>query len=1680
MIERLHRIRILASLIALGTTGIMEAQPYWVKTIGSLGNDQITDVKVDAQGDIYVTGEFSGSAGFAGQTFQSVGGVDFFVAKLHDDGTLVWWTQGGGYGIDRGIKLTLGGGDKMAVVGEFMGQATFSGTQLTSQSFTPDMFCATFSKSTGAMQWIRQGGGAIGSDRPYGVTVAPNGQVTMVGEFKGDATWDSFTLTSTMDPVDSVPSMDVVIMSYASNGDPLWIQQGAADFTDRAIDVVSDPLGNIYVAGQFSDTVTFDATHNNAMYNATFLLKLNSMGQEQWFRRCGGAIFDHMRDMLYTPDNELLLVGDLQGTMIFLDDAPDQISSGDPYAYYVLRVDTSGTLLAHTVLGSENPVSARGIDLRDGGITVLGQFNCQFTDLSAHYNGTGLFMAAGEQDMFVCKHLASDLSFVEARQFGGPGEKLAGQVATLPDGDVLACGSFTRSISFRDVYADPVEVTYFLGAQDIGTPYGGNSCPDQWSAGWASQDARGLKDGLLARAYVEDSVVYDFWNRDGTVCDHPSIPDMCITDNYWDGTNCPDTIVRCGPIYLWAALPFSASFGPYDGVGPLVTALWSDGDTDLVDTITTTGWYSVVVSAANGCWTWSDSVYAVPNAMPPQPLISDDVVVNTNSSAPFAIHLCDPDSALIWCSNVDLSTTWYWVVQNTDTMPPDTLYTNSFIADTSLWAVFHMITDAGCERATGIAVIDHGAVPIPDLTGTFQIGFPGDTDHDDSLWICQNGMLQWSWSAQWFIAGDSASLPDQLQLFSNLNYQGWDIEYYHNGYANSTFNYVPGWNVFNIQFKVRNGPCGNDSLLFAVQDTIWIGIWPSTYPSVTIAGAASMCSGDSTLLTATCYNCDSIIWSGPQWSPNTPTSIWAEWEGTYWANVYHSDTHGCTWGGSDMHTILFPPGPLLHTDPASGIICPNDSARIYTNVPGTDQIWYGPYGPVPNGLTDVWSDIPGEYYLTMTDLQGCELTSDPVLLTGYSTPYLNIAPDNVICLVDDQATMSVVTTGPSNIVWAAPLSGNALEQTVTQPGTYSVSVTACDIITTIEAIIIASDVDAQVVDAGPFNLCAGDSVLLQGVPGQAAYIWLPGQIYAQNIEVSQSGEYTLQVVDGNGCADLSQTVIVNVHEFTQPLTIADDSLCIGGDALLTASGSGTINWYNDTFLQSLAFTGTSFTVPALTHDTTFYVTLNDGTCISDAQPVHAFVFQLAQSPVITAPTQACIGGSVLISAEAPGATSYTWATPGGAVQGSTITLDPVAQSDAGTYICTASFGVCGQAIDSITLFVLAPLPMDLGADTAICPGSSVQFLVPIGFTSPLWGDGSTLDSFTAQAEGPVELQAADVNGCVANDTVLVYLLQFAEPLSASDVEVCAGSNATLVALGSGIISWSSNANMDPVLVTGNTYGLTQPPSSTVFYLTQQENGCTSEVIDVALTVTAVPVNMTIVAPPFTCVGDTLQIAIIGTPGVEATWNTPTGMQTGVPLVIAPFAQSDAGSYTAFTYIGVCLGDTLSAFVDFRVPIPFTLGPDTSYCIGGTFTLQVPSTHTEPFWSTGADGSTLTVSEAGIYSATALDTNGCAVSDAVVVDAEDCDPVIPNVITPNNDGVNDEWHILHAGFIHARLTVWDRFGAQVYDNDPVARPFNGNNDRNNEPLSAGVYYYVLSMERLDHTFSERKGYLQLSR
>lgn len=126
----------------------------------------------------------------------------------------------------------------------------------------------------------------------------------------------------------------------------------------------------------------------------------------------------------------------------------------------------------------------------------------------------------------------------------------------------------------------------------------------------------------------------------------------------------------------------------------------------------------------------------------------------------------------------------------------------------------------------------------------------------------------------------------------------------------------------------------------------------------------------------------------------------------------------------------------------------------------------------------------------------------------------------------------------------------------------------------------------EIIAQGGTTLCAGGSVQLDAPDGFTSYQWSNGST-ASSITVDQSGNYSVAAFDGNGCAALSNAVVVSVVTSEQPvITInGDDVICQGTTVELVSSVGTNAVWSNG-MLGATASIGESGT----------YTVTADGAC----------------------------------------------------------------------------------------------------------------------------------------------------------------------------------------------------------------------------------------------------------------------------------------------------------------------------------------------------------------------------------------------------------------------------------------------------------------------------------------------------
>ena len=161
------------------STAVTDGVPTvsWATSIGGTGTDSGEGIATDSGGNVYVIGKYSGSVTIGSTTLTtvSVGSYDAFVAKYDTSGTVQWAKSIGGMSSEYGYGIATDNGGNVYVIGEYQGTATFApGTTLTSASGTRDAFVAKYDTS-GTVQWAKSIRWNEFTDTGYGISTDSSG-----------------------------------------------------------------------------------------------------------------------------------------------------------------------------------------------------------------------------------------------------------------------------------------------------------------------------------------------------------------------------------------------------------------------------------------------------------------------------------------------------------------------------------------------------------------------------------------------------------------------------------------------------------------------------------------------------------------------------------------------------------------------------------------------------------------------------------------------------------------------------------------------------------------------------------------------------------------------------------------------------------------------------------------------------------------------------------------------------------------------------------------------------------------------------------------------------------------------------------------------------------------------------------------------------------------------------------------------------------------------------------------------------------------------------------------------------------------------------------------------------------------------------------------------------------------
>ncbi len=272
-------------------------------------------------------------------------------------------------------------------------------------------------------------------------------------------------------------------------------------------------------------------------------------------------------------------------------------------------------------------------------------------------------------------------------------------------------------------------------------------------------------------------------------------------------------------------------------------------------------------------------------------------------------------------------------------------------------------------------------------------------------------------------------------------------------------------------------------------DTAYVTITVIPLPAVTVSGNTTLCTGDSTTLTAsggTDYS----------WSNGTTTAI---------INVspVTTETYTVTASiGSCMDTtsvtVLVAPVPVASVTGA--VICSGQSATL-TATGGGNYLW-------SNGTTNssiTVSPLLTTIYTVIVSVGSCPDTANAII-TVNPTPIVALGNNQTIC---NGQNVTLDAGNPSaSYLWSTGETSQTINVSVA--GTYWVIIALnnCLAKDTVETFLVPK------IHLSDSSLCTTSPILLNPGSGASGYLWSTGST-SQSISVDVAGSYWVQAIFGN-------------------------------------------------------------------------------------------------------------------------------------------------------------------------------------------------------------------------------------------------------------------------------------------------------------------------------------------------------------------------------------------------------------------------------------------------------------------------------------------------------------------------------------------------------------------------------------
>ncbi len=361
------------------------------------------------------------------------------------------------------------------------------------------------------------------------------------------------------------------------------------------------------------------------------------------------------------------------------------------------------------------------------------------------------------------------------------------------------------------------------------------------------------------------------------------------------------------------------------------------------------------------------------------------------------------------------------------------------------------------------------------------------------------------------------------------------------------------------------------------------------------------------------------------------------------------------------------------------------------------------------------------------------------------------------------------------------------------------------------------------------------------------------------------------------------------------------------------------------------------------------------------------------------------------------------------------------------------------------IVIINPLPeINLGNDTIICLEDTITLNAYFENANYLWNDFSTDSVLKIYETGTYWVKLTNIyTNCVNSDTLKLLVSPPPEFWLGNDTSFCTNDSIILlVSYPKANFYWSNFSSDTSITVLDvGQYWLQITDSLSCI------NFDTIVIGEFSLPT----VNLgkdTIICP------DTYIYLGIGQTG-NYLWNTGD--------ILNVLEIDTSGLYWLnFVDINGCKGQD-SLYISQKFYPEFSLDNDTIFCEGEIVILKSNIENVDYLWQDNSSDSLFVVVESGIYWLKV--TNVCgSLTDSININYKYCGEIyIPNIITPNNDYINDYFKIKGIEDLEWSLEIKNRWGQTIFQTDDYQNDWKAENEVD------GVYYYILQNKQFNQKY-----------